>query len=247
MFHYGRCGSTVVTDLVGQHPDVFWDGEVFQEMFRGRLPEQRLTRHPSRLLRLRRLRAGHRFYGFETKFHPAYHLGAAVLDMEPAELVERLERLGFENFIVLERRNYLRQQISEEVGRRRGRVWHQAAGSRPVLHPIVLDVDRVRFGGWRLPLIASFEERDRLYEIQKDLLRGTRHLWMTYEQDVRDDPRIGYRRIVELLGLRPQDDVRILRSRTNPFPLRKILQNFDEVSAALRGTSYEWMLEDEVS
>ena len=27
IFHVGRCGSTVLTDLLGQHPDVHNDGE----------------------------------------------------------------------------------------------------------------------------------------------------------------------------------------------------------------------------
>jgi hypothetical protein len=30
MFHAGRSGSTVLGDLLGQHPRVFWDSEIFQ-------------------------------------------------------------------------------------------------------------------------------------------------------------------------------------------------------------------------
>ena len=33
MFHIGRCGSTVVSDLLGQHPDVHWASELYEPIF----------------------------------------------------------------------------------------------------------------------------------------------------------------------------------------------------------------------
>ncbi len=29
MFHVGRSGSTVLGDLLDQHPDIFWDSEIY--------------------------------------------------------------------------------------------------------------------------------------------------------------------------------------------------------------------------
>ena len=81
MFHMGRCGSTVLGQLLGAQGGVFWAGEIFEDM-----PQRygMLSRHPqtvSRILQrsmaepasLRSLvrRAAYpvnyRVYGFETK------------------------------------------------------------------------------------------------------------------------------------------------------------------------------------
>lgn len=241
MFHYGRSGSTVVADRLGQHPRIRWDDEVFQRAFTGQLPEARLTEDPGLQLRLRAARSLGRWYGFELKAHRAYHLTEAILDRSEEEMLRWLEHLGFDRFVVLERRNYLRHQVSEETGRVRGRVWHVPAGTDPGLQRIHLDVDEVRFGGWRLPLLDSFEARREGYRRLEQLLSSRRSLWLTYEDDVLPDPHIAYARICDFLGVAPRPG-EIRRGRTNPFPLTEILTNHDEVGAALAGTPYEWML-----
>jgi hypothetical protein len=241
MLHYGRCGSTVLGNQIGQHAEVLWEGELFEEMFRGRIPEHSLVRDPFQLLRLRRLYAGLRMYGMEVKFHPRYHLSAPVLDMTPEDCFGRLKAAGATHFVVLKRKNYLRQQISEEVGRQEGR-WHRDADEEASFRSISLDPECIRFGGGEIPLLASFRERDAMYDRMETLLADEEALWLTFEDDVRDDPRVGYRRVCSLLDLSPNETT-ISTGRTNPYPVPDLLDNFDAVADCLRGTTHEWMLE----
>ncbi|MBE9062855.1 hypothetical protein [cf. Phormidesmis sp. LEGE 11477] len=241
MLHYGRCGSSVLCDLLGQHPDIFWDAEVFERMFRKQLREARFIRDPMLLLRLRMALAGKRYYGFETKCHPAYHLSAPVLNTSSSSYIASLKQMGYGYFIILKRQNYLRQQVSEEVGRQKGGVWHQPAGAAALLQQVTIDIDCVRFGGYRVALLDSFIERDRRYAELASLLTAERTLWLTYEDHILPDPVKGYQQACEFVGITPRE-VTIECSRTNPFPLKDIIQNFAEVEAHLQNTDYEWML-----
>jgi hypothetical protein len=65
----------------------------------------------------------------------------------------------------------------------------------------------------------------------------------TYEEDVEEDPQRAYRRICRHLHL-PVHESTVQKSRTNPYPLFDLIENFDVVRSLLRGTDYEWMLED---
>ena len=243
MLHHGRCGSSVLCDLLRQHPDIFWDGEVFTRMFRKQVPGARFIRDPMLLLRLRMALAGKRYYGFETKCHPAYDLSPPVLNTSIPSYIASLKQMGYSDFIILKRQNYLRQHISEEVSRQKGRIWHQPVGATASLHQITVDVNCVRLGGYRIALLDSFAERNRGYADLAPLLTSDRTLWLTYEDHILHDPVKGYRQACEFLEVTPRE-VTIERSRMNPFPVKDMIQNFAEVEAHLRDTDYEWMLYD---
>ncbi|MEM8505227.1 MAG: hypothetical protein AAF716_18985 [Cyanobacteria bacterium P01_D01_bin.1] len=243
MLHYGRCGSSVLCDLLRQHPRIFWDGEVFTRMFRKQIQGARFVHDPMLLLRLRMAFAAKRYYGFETKCHPAYDLSPPVLNTSISSYIASLKQMGYGDFIVLKRQNYLRQQISEEVGRQKGAVWHQPAGATASLHQITIDINCVRLGGYRVSLLEGFAERDHGYANIASSLATDRTLWLTYEDHILHDPVEGYQKSCEFLEVSPRE-VAIKRGRTNPFPLRDMIQNFAEVEAHLQDTDYEWMLYD---
>ena len=73
------------------------------------------------------------------------------------------------------------------------------------------------------------------------LLTGREILDLTYEDDIADDPHRAYRRICDFLGVTPEP-VEVRYGRTTPFPLSGVIENFDEVKAALASTEFEWML-----
>jgi hypothetical protein len=95
----------------------------------------------------------------------------------------------------------------------------------------------------RRPLLAHMDHWDAAYAALRECTRPSRLLELTFEEDIERDPMLGYRKVCEFLDLAPAPvDLRL--GRSNPFPLRSMIANYDEVLAHLRGTDREWMLDD---
>jgi LPS sulfotransferase NodH len=238
-FHTGRVGSTVVGDLLGQHSEVVWRGEMFEEVARRHGYRPGPGRSAFAMLRTAMRRTREAYFGFETKSLADQHLRWMGLSMP--EYIARLKRHRFGRFIVFVRRNYLRQAVSQEVGNQT-LAWHTRVDlERPT--SVRLDPRRVSFGDRALPLLERFEALDEHYRRLFELLPPRDTLRLTFEEHIERDPRIAYETICDWLGLVPEP-VTIRYHRTNPFPLRAIVTNHDEVCETLRGTRYAWMLGD---
>ena len=240
MFHTGRCGSTVLADMLGQHRGVLWEGELYQRFFHiwarqgKRVDPLRFHVDPVELLRRRQSRSGLRYYGLEVKF---FHLRIAGYELET--FVAALDPLGFRHFVSLERRNQLRAIVSSLVG---GEVGYHRRGAAPAtLHRVTLDPARVAIDRETRPLLAYLEDYEERFAALRRVLPPRATLHLVYEDDIRDDPRVAYRRLCEFLALEAKAPT-INYDRTNPFALEEMLANFDEVAAALRDTRFEWML-----
>lgn len=230
MVHIGRSGSGVLGNLLGQHPRIRWDGEVYA-------PARRLmadSADPIRFLRRRMAAAGRQVYGFEVKF---FHAG--LIGMDFAELFNVAEGLGVDRLIVLRRLNTLRKIVSSIVLKERGRA-HLSADRSAKLHRIRIDVNDVRVDRDRKPLLAYLEDYERGFELLDELSTGRDVLRLTYEDHVAADPTVAYRMACDFIGVEAKD-ARIAFGKNNPFPLQEIVTNFDEVAEALRGTAFEWM------
>lgn len=245
MLHPGRCGSTVVADLLDQHPRVYWAKELFLEYMNR--PFERTPRWIERHIERSRAKSAKPVYGFESKYLPEQELGAWCLDMPLAEYLALLRRLRFNRFIVLHRKNYLRRAVSAKVGLVRQK-WERASEEENARAPeapdrVALDVGAFRTGAVTQPLIELFRSLDAQHVKARELLDPAESLFLTYEDDIEDDPRKAYRQICAFLKIPPGEPAVRLK-RTNPFPWRTIVQNPGDVEAALRGTEYAWMLEE---
>lgn len=243
MIHVGRSGSTVVADLLGQHPLVRWDGEVYQRIFRvreradGSLPPIAGI-DPVRYLAGRAGRLGAAWYGFELKF---FHL--RLLGAQPGAFVDALDsELPGLHWIVLRRRNTLRKVVSSLAARASG-TWHLRPGAKAPRQRVHVDPAAVFVDREHRPLLELLAGYERDFAALGRRLAGRRALWLSYEDDVTTDPRRAYGRICEFVGL-PAHAARVRRARTNPQPLAELIGNFDEVREALRGSGFEWMLEE---
>ena len=241
MFHVGRSGSTVFADLLGQHPGIFWDAEIYEGIFQEweqsgiEIGTSELSVvDPVEYVRQRMRLAGSKFYGFEVKF---FHL--RILNTELADYVKSLPDLGFTHYIVLERKNYLRKIVSSVIAHQISR-WHQADRESAV-SSIVLDVDNVQIDRDAKPLMAYLQDYSEKFRALERLLDGQRVLRLTYEDDVSGDPLVGYQRACNFLGIDPHE-VSVRLGKTNPFKLTEIIANLDQVEQTLSGTRYEWML-----
>lgn len=230
MLHEGRCGSSVLAGLLGQHSSIHWDGEVFGKSNPGG-PVIRYIRYSYPLLYLRQriARSEHSIYGFETKtdLHLQRYIGVSR-----GEYLDGLKGLGVSRYIVLDRKNNLRRRVSVRVAKKTKK-WLLSKREEPQLVRVELDPESVLF--WLRRLEKVNDELD-------ELLSDETVLRLTYEEHIKPDPRIGYRRACEFLGLSPEE-VSVGMRRINPYPLSDMIKNYDEVCRSLSGTKFEWMLE----
>jgi hypothetical protein len=240
-FHLGRSGSRLLGDLLKQHPRVIWEGELFSpgrlDGIAARWPV--LTRDRMSILKLRMQMAGRRCYGFETQ--PTQ---VEYMKMSLPEYVERLERIGFSHFVILERKNHLRRIVSMMVARSTSQ-WHLKPTESPPLVRVELGVDDLLLSRGRdterRSLVAHLRREHESMCALKKILGTRRLLCLTYEDDIVGHPDIAYRRVCDFVGIGyHQTTVRF--GRTNPFDLSDVLINFSQVERALHGTEFEWML-----
>lgn len=237
VFHIGRCGSTVLTDLLDQHPGVYWDGEtygrVIADIKRSGRSRAEVEFDPVQYVVRRLPRSGHRWYGFDLKFSHVTEFGLAV-----ADYVDAARSAGVTHFVILRRNNYVRHAISGINGGRRGKYHHRDGAPEP-LAPIALPLQAVNVDLYRSSLIEHFERWDRLYN-EVELHLGENALTITYEHDIAPDPQVGYSKVQNFLGLPPYSP-RVRLRRSNPEPLGDLITNLDELRQYLTGTPYAWM------
>jgi hypothetical protein len=222
--------------MLEHHPDITWDGEIFEPAVRAQLPEPP-DLEPAALITKRRDLA-HSHYGFETKYLQSHHLGRLGLSLD--EYLAMLRGLGIGHFVTLHRRNYLRRVVSGVVGRVSG-AWHRSQpGEGPVVE-IRLDPQRVPFGPDQ-QLLEIFRELEAGETALRRRLPKDSTLHLTYEEDVAGDPVVAYRKICSLMNVAPTHP-RPEFFPTNPFPLHQIVSNYGEIVNLLQGTRFEWMLE----
>ena len=90
------------------------------------------------------------------------------------------------------------------------------------------------------PLVERIRDIERTMQEVETLLAGKNVLNLTYEDDIEQDPRSAYRSICEFVNMEATK-ASVTLSKTNPFPLKDMIENFAEVKATLHNTPYEWM------
>lgn len=242
MFHIGRCGSTVLSEMLSQHPEVYWDGEtyvrVLQELRDAN--QDRLTSgfDPASYIERRLPRSGSRWFGFDTKFYHVTDFGLPI-----QQYLDDLSQIGFSKVIVLRRRNYLRKVVSSRLGYERG-WYHTKARPAATQSSVHINVDEIGVDGTSASLIEHFERWDNEYETVERHLGTHQVLHLAFEDDIEVDPLVAYRRVVDFLGLQPHS-AQVTLKRVNPQPLAELIQNYDEVDSLLSGTKHHWMLRED--
>lgn len=244
MFHVGRVGSTVLAGMLQQHRRIFWAGEVFQRehdryMDAAESGTYVVPQEPMKVLRMEMREARNRMFGFEMKFLEEHHLKVVGLDLE--HYVDALSELGFERYVVLRRKNVLRRLVSGVVLRDTGQ-FHIRSDKERRKRRFHLDLNRIPLGARYLNLVDAIDMIEGGHERLDRLLADRQVCNITYEEHISDDPFVAYRKVVDFMGLEPgQPDV--LLRKTNPDPLEDMIENYDELRAAVEKTPYRWMLD----
>jgi hypothetical protein len=242
MFHIGRCGSTVVANLLAQHRNIFWANELYEPIFKqwDRLNPNFTQPGVMPMLPIEYLKKSmsksNAIYGFEIK---PYHL--RLIGMPFEEYLKEIEILGFRHFILLDRRNKLRKIISSVKAKGSG-IYHLRKGSSPQFEKIKIPIDNIRIDNESKSLLRFINDYQRDVDLINEILKSKTFLRLTYEDDIEDDPLKAYSAICEFIGVKTINPT-ISLSKTTPFPIRDLVENFDEVASCLSNSPHKWMLE----
>lgn len=236
MFHTGRCGSTVLGNMLNDHSNMFWASEIFEKDAAVRNTGD-LELAKSKIKQSFHGEASE-IFGFETKYLSFQHLGPRCLLVNIDEYIQLLQSMGFEYFILLHRKNYLRKAISLQSAREK-EVWFTESKSGN-MKPVTINVAKFKNN---MSLLEYFETIDKEYEYLKQLLSSHNILSISYEDDIQKDPSEAYNKVCNLLNIR-QENPQIKLKRTNPLPCKEVIKNIEEVEELLRGSKYQWMLSE---
>lgn len=231
MWHSGRCGSSVVADLIKQDGRIDWGGEIL-EIFSNNPPPKlinsgNISKEVYRKINKRQRLAGYRPFGFEMK-----HRHYERLKLEFDEVLKIVKQLGFNKNIILERKNYLRVIVSATISQKTGK-WHKPRDQRMKLTKIKVNVSNDG-------LLNNIKFHEHFYHELKDKLPQDL-LYLCYEDDIESDPFHGYKKVIQYCGLSPKA-VPVRFKRMNPQRLSDIIENYDEVVNYLANTPYHWMI-----
>ena len=76
---------------------------------------------------------------------------------------------------------------------------------------------------------------------QLETLKSNDYLWLSYEEDILNDPQVAFEKVSNFLDLELIKPT-IYLGKTNPEPLSTIIINFVEISSFLKNSNSEWML-----
>ena len=254
LIHNGRCGSTVLLDLLAQTPELVGRPEPFLGYFGAYLERMReqgkfvdypwlcsphypgdpiaylrelLPPPPYRLLSSIKL----------------YHLRGIGLSFEA--FLAAMGELGYTHFIFLRRDNYLRKVMSSLVAEAKVIRGSREAYFNPGEGPaeklrVHLDVDDVEIDSSNRPLLEHFARWDAEYAAMDEQLRRVDHLEFEFARDLRANPIDACKRAQRYLGVE-ELPVKLRLSPTTPFRPDEILINYDEVAAHLGDSPWAWM------
>jgi hypothetical protein len=224
--------------MLAEHPEINWRGEVLtQDMMRWANEygtRDGWTCDPARVIKQQMRKAPWGWFGCEVTTH---NLNRLRLDCE--EVIETLRGLGVSRFIVQERRNHLRRYISSRVAAASKNWQNDKRKQRPTR--IYLDPNDAGMDDESGPLLERLRRDTAHLQEMHRVTQPYKRLHIVYEDHVEQDPRVAYTMICEHLGLQPRQ-VNPSLIRGNPFPVKDMLENYDEVAEALRHTAFEWML-----
>lgn len=244
MLHVGRCGSTVLANLLAQNPAMFWDGKLprkARKLYGESTENLDLGRWTKRQFAI----SGDRFYGFEFKILADQY--PLIFGTTTRSFLEECKRIGVTHFILLTRRNTLRHVVSHYASKNRGK-WHASSSNEVSAQRFSLDLTDITTGSAPgRSLLEYFQEVDAAHDEVRHLLTGARFLEIEYEGDIDAmGPQQAYRKICDFLGIEPVE-AEIRNAKLNPYPMASVIENFDEITQELQGTRFSWMTEGETS
>ncbi|MCR9152717.1 MAG: hypothetical protein NXI09_01290 [Bacteroidetes bacterium] len=209
LFGRGRSGSTLLTQMLNESPDISCDKEIFN----------RPVLFPRLFLRSRKSRTNRNIYGFKLL---SYQLREMYSPSQAREFLRYLsEKQGYK-IVYLTRENPVLQTLSKHYARHRGS-WHQTNEAKP-------EKMRINVPSFIQELRASIE----LDEFEQFCLKGLNNFKVVYEQDLKE-PKEHWRlmdRLTHYLGVsivKPNSDLK----RISTDKVADYVENWTELKECL--------------
>lgn len=219
----GRTGSTVLTDLLNCHPDIFCDVEIFNFLYSGTK-----VKYPELYIKSCSKRAakhGKSVYGFKVKIAQLrYEHGYDNYD----EILSKLFKDGYK-FIYLRRGNYFRHKLSNIISAQT-KIFHLKNGDKDTDVKVNVDCEQ---------LMEGIQYGEIVNKTEAENLKDIDHITITYENDLIENSKHQDTadKIFKYLGLKTVKVETDLK-RIVPENLEKIISNYDEVYNYFKDTEY---------
>ena len=220
IYGQGRSGSSVLLDLIGSHPEVDCESEVFNRKVAWRLL------WPDRYLRARADMGRRKAYGCKMKI---YQMTDDQGIEDPHRFLLDLHAEGWK-VIHLVREDLFRKALSLVVAETRGQFLDRRNEGGAGLGELRIDPDR---------LVEAMRERREADEQESAALEGIPHVRVTYERDLQDPAlhQATSDRVLEYLGL-PSAPVETRYVRTSRSHPSEFVTNYAEVFEAVARTEF---------
>ena len=242
MLHIGRCGSTVLANMLKQNPGVYWDGKTARqahELYGDGVRDLDISDWFERQFSI----SGSRYYGFEFKMLRDQY--ASIFDKSVAEFLQLFKSIGVTHFILLYRGNTLNQAISHYSGLNNA-VWHLSpdSGQQASKKSFSIDFDHVTTGsGQGLPLKDYLRDIEDTKDEIRHILQHDKLLELEYERDILESgPLMAYEKVCNFLQI-PGGNVFVKNKKVLALPPSEAVENYADAVSALAGTEFEWMLD----
>ena len=246
-WHQGRCGSSVLGSILGQHSAIQCENEVFSRYMPRRRGDAPVPIFSDVINGVSSARSKP-FQLIEVKYLEAQNLGL-YSDLDLRGWMESLVRHGFARHVLLHRRNGLRRIVSHLIAQRSG-VYVLRGSPLPSVtnQPLQINCGAITEGfqthsllEWLEIYESSFHCIRVLLEILYSIVPGESVCELFYEDDIESDPFSGYEKVCVFLGLKPESPTIDLR-RINSGLLSGLIANYAEVECLLADTRFSWML-----
>ena len=242
MLHIGRCGSTVLANILDQNQEIFWDGKTARkahELYGASVKSLDISTWFKKQFSI----SGFRYYGFEFKILSDQY--ASIFDITVPEFLEICKSIGVTHFVLLYRRNTLNQAISHYSGLA-NKVWHisSSSGKQASSKSFSIDFEHVTTGsGKGMPLPDYLRDIESTKDEIRKNLSGQNILELEYELDILENsPMVAYQKVCDFLKI-PAGEVIVKNKKVLAKSPSNTVENYGDAVRALTGTEFEWMLD----
>ena len=247
-WHQGRCGSSVLSSLLNQHSRIQTHNEIFSRYMPRRWGDQPVPSMQEVLAQAVR-ESTKTVVNIEIKCLSAQNF-ALYPEASFIDWLSAAKQHGFNQHLLIHRRNGLRRLVSHLMAQRSGVYVQQQRSINSSLadRKLTIEPAAIREGVETHSLLDWLERYDQTHQQLRDGLQSWCEkqqqpppLELIYEESIEPSPQLGYAQVCTVLGLDPEP-VQVRLTRINPEPLAQLISNWAQIEALLAPTRFAWML-----